>query len=77
MNGKVIGVEHIWTGKQVLFSSWADLVEWMAKEIEGGERRDDLLPFCNGWNLDYWEADETAVEYKARLIDMAIGLQLI
>ena len=53
------------------------MVSWMAEEIKKGADRDILLPFCNGWNLDYWEKDESAEEYKGRLIEMAIGLQLI
>lgn len=74
---RILGVSNTLTDKTRHFQSWASLVNWMAGEIERGVDRDDLLPFCNGWNLDYWEKDESAEEYKGRLIDMAIGLQLI
>lgn len=36
-----------------------------------------FLPACNGWNLDYPEPNESAEEYRARLISMAVGLQLL
>ena len=72
-----LGVSNTLTGKIRHFQSWASLVSWMAEEFEREIDRDVLLPFCNGWNLDYWGDDESAEEYKGRLIEMAIGLQLI
>ena len=74
---RTLGVSNTLTDKTHHFQSWASLVSWMAEEFEKGTDRDVLLPFCNGWNLDYWENGESAEEYTGRLIEMAIGLQLI
>ena len=57
--------------------SWRKLVERMAAAVEHGMSWDILLPYCNGCNLDYKERGEKLEEYAARLVDMAIGLQLI
>ena len=57
--------------------SWRKLVERMAAAVERGMKWDELLPYCNGWNLDYKGRGEGLEEYAARLVDMAIGLQLI
>ena len=77
MKNRVLGVTNVFTGAERKFQTWQSLVEWIANEVIHGESRDALLPLCNNWNLDYWDEGETVNEYKARLIDMAIGLQLI
>lgn len=72
-----LGVSNTETQKEKRFQSWKAMVEWMEQEIEKGTDWDSLLPFCNGWNLLYWERSYTKEEYRAALIDYAIGLQLI
>lgn len=72
-----LGVTNTWTGKVRKFQTWKSMVEWIMSEVDEGVDPYDLLPFCNNWNLDRWDGKESATEYRARLIDMAIGLQLI
>lgn len=65
------------TGKERFFPSWMGMASYV---VTVSERDDDYarhLPACNGWNLDYSEHGESAEDYRARMIDMAIGLQLI
>lgn len=76
MSSANLGVTNTLTGVEVVFYSWKAMARWIIAEeaVVGSEV---LLPFCNNWNLDYRQADESLDEYTARLIDMAIGLQLI
>ena len=75
---KILGVTNTENYEKVEgFKSWAKMVDWMEEQINCGIAIDLLLPYCNDWNLDYWQAGETKEEYKGRLIEMAIGLQLI
>ena len=78
MKARHLEVTNVWTGEtQGNFKSWDDMLLYM--ENWGGDDAslEDLLPACNGWNLDYWGKGESFEEYKARLIDMAIGLDLL
>lgn len=77
MRERNLGVVNVFSGEEHKFPTWQAMVEWIASEVIHGESRDALLPYCNNWNLDYWAKGETVRQYKARLIDMAIGLQLI
>jgi hypothetical protein len=76
MSSANLGVTNTITGKEQVFYSWKAMARWIIEE-EAKVGADVLLPFCNNWNLDYRQADENLDEYTARLIDMAIGLQLI
>ena len=77
MSKKVIGFVNTLTDEVVVCSSWKELAETVSELTVSTGKWDRFLPFCNGWNLDYLQWGETPTEYKVRLIDMAIGLQLI
>lgn len=65
------------TYREFSFSTWRDMAKFA---IEVAERDNDYaryLPSYDNWNLDYPERNEDLPTYTARLIDMAIGLQLI
>ena len=72
-----IGYTDTLTGKEYHFGSWKQ----MAQAVVGRSNKEKdwarFLPFCNGYNLDYPERDEPFPDYRNRMVDMAIGLQLI
>lgn len=65
------------TGKETVCRSWAKMALTVIQLSDSHNDWTRFLPFCNGWNLDYPEKDEFHIDYRARMIDMAIGLQLI
>ncbi len=72
-----IGYTDTLTGKEYRFGTWGQMA---AAVVHRSEKEKDwvrFLPFCNGYNLDYPEKDEPVYDYHHRMIDMAIGLQLI
>ena len=76
MSSANLSVTNTVTGKEEIFYSWKAMARWIIEE-EAKVGLVVLLPSCNNWNLDYRQANESLDEYTARLIDMAIGLQLI
>lgn len=65
------------TGKETVCKSWAKMALTVIQLSDSHNDWTRFLPFCNGWNLDYPEKDEFQTDYRARMIDIAIGLQLI
>ena len=74
---KKLVVTDVLTGEEIKYNSWKQMANEVIAKATGYYERTRYLPSCNDWNLDYPQYGETAEEYKARLIDMAIGLQLI
>lgn len=72
-----IGFTDTLTGKEFVCGTWAKTALEVIRLSASHNDWTRYLPFCNGWNLDYPEQDENSIEYRARIIDMAIGLQLI
>ena len=72
-----IGFTDTLTGKEIICRSWAKMALTVIQLSDLYNDWTRFLPFCNGWNLDYPQKDECPIEYRARMIDMAIGLQLI
>ena len=65
------------TGKERSVPSWMGMASHVVTVSERDNDYARYLPACNNWNLDYPERGESAEDYRARMIDMAIGLQLI
>ena len=74
---KDIGYTDTLTGKEYRPGTWGHIAQAVVRRSEKEKDWARFLPFCNGYNLDYPERDETQYEYHHRMIDMAIGLQLI
>lgn len=72
-----IGFTDTLTGKETVCGTWAKTTLAVIQLSVSHNDWTRFLPFCNGWNLGYPEKDECPIEYRARMIDMAIGLQLI
>ena len=72
-----IGYTDTLTGKEYHFGSWKEMASAVvgrsSKEKDGAR----FVPFCNGYNLDYPGRNELFSDYRNRMVDMAIGLQLI
>lgn len=74
---KTMGFVDIDTGAEYRFNSWKKMALAILQLSEKHKDYTRFLPYCNGWNLDYPEPGEGVIEYTARLVDMAISLQLI
>ena len=72
-----IGFTDALTGKETVCGTWAKTTLAVIQLSVSHNDWARFLPFCNGWNLDYPQKDECPIEYRVRMIDMAIGLQLI
>ena len=72
-----LGFTDTLTGKTYNCGTWAKTTLTVCQLSKSHNDWMRYLPFCNGWNLDYPEEMECPLEYRARMIDMAIGLQLI
>lgn len=74
---KIMGFVDTDTYTEYHFDSWKKMAQAVLQMSEKYHDYARFLPYCNGWNLDYPEPGEDVVEYTARLVDMAISLQLI
>lgn len=74
---KTVGFVDTVTGENWHLGSWKKTALAILRLSEKYKDYTRFLPYCNGWNLDYPEPGEGVIEYTARLVDMAIGLQLI
>lgn len=74
---KTVGFVDTDTYAEYHYRSWKKMAQAVLQKSEECNDYARFLPYCNGWNLDYPEPGEGVIEYTARLVDMAIGLQLI
>ena len=74
---KDIGYTDTLTGKEYHFSTWGNMANAVVQRSAKEKDWTRFLPFCNNWNLDYPEPGEPVYDYHHRMIEMAIGLQLI
>lgn len=72
-----IGYTDTLTGKEYRSGSWKQMAKAVVARSNKEKDWARFLPFCNGWNLDYPERNELFSDYRNRMVDMAIGLQLI
>lgn len=77
MRRNVIGVMWKSTGKEKRFQSWKAMAEFVRAAVDAGTPADELLPFCNWCNLYYIEQNETAQEFRTRMMQVAVDLHLI
>ena len=63
------------TGKERSFPSWMNMASYVVTNSERDNDYDRYLPACNNWNLDYPVRGESAKDYRARMINMAIYLE--
>ena len=72
-----IGYTDTLTCKEYHFGSWKQMAKAVVERSDKEKDWTRFLPFCNGYNLDYPECNELFSDYCSRMVDMAIGLQLI
>lgn len=77
MRKAFLSVTDTSTGIERKFPSWMGMASYVISHSVESNDYTRYLPACNNWNLDYPERGESVEDYRARMIDMAIGLQLI